>query len=178
MLLLPETSSSHLKVDGWNIRFLLGWRIFRGELLVLGSVANSGVHDRPPSLHQLPIITGRWKGEKRHGNQFLVPKIMCWRAGGLGYGFIRLIYNCHLVTGDARTRAIWLSPYPILFQDGTLSLYSTDRDKIAKLSHGDLQRKTYMQLVQLSCFFFRPFSHPPKWQTFDRNYNHPATSRL
>ena len=40
-----------------------------------------------------------------------------------------------------------------LQQVGSTGLYSTDRDKIAKLSHGDLQRKTYLQLVQLSCFF-------------------------
>ena len=35
---LPETNNSHLKVDGWNTSFLLGWPIFRGELLVSGSV--------------------------------------------------------------------------------------------------------------------------------------------
>ena len=29
----------HLKMDGWNTTFFLGWPIFRGELLVLGSVA-------------------------------------------------------------------------------------------------------------------------------------------
>ena len=27
---LPETNGSHLKMDGWNTRFLLGWPIFRG----------------------------------------------------------------------------------------------------------------------------------------------------
>ncbi len=27
---LPQTNSSHLKMDGWNTRFLLGWPIFRG----------------------------------------------------------------------------------------------------------------------------------------------------
>ena len=26
---LPDTNSSHLKMDGWNISFLLGWPIFR-----------------------------------------------------------------------------------------------------------------------------------------------------
>ena len=34
----PETNSSHLKMDGWNTNFLLGWPIFRGELLVSGRV--------------------------------------------------------------------------------------------------------------------------------------------
>ena len=34
---LPETNSSHLKMDGWNTSFLLGWPTFRGELLVSGS---------------------------------------------------------------------------------------------------------------------------------------------
>ncbi len=29
---LPETNSSHLKMDGWNTSFLLGWPIFRGYL--------------------------------------------------------------------------------------------------------------------------------------------------
>ena len=38
MITLPETNSSHLKMDGWNTSFLLGWPIFRGELLVSGSV--------------------------------------------------------------------------------------------------------------------------------------------
>ena len=37
----------------WNICFFLGWPIFRGELLVLRSVANSGFHDRPRCLNQL-----------------------------------------------------------------------------------------------------------------------------
>ena len=35
---LPETNSSHLKMDGWNTSFLLGWPMFRCELLVSGGV--------------------------------------------------------------------------------------------------------------------------------------------
>ena len=35
---LPETNSSHLKIGGWKMIFFLGWPIFRGELLVSGSV--------------------------------------------------------------------------------------------------------------------------------------------
>ena len=35
---LPETNSSHLKMDGWKMNFLLGWPIFRCELLVSGRV--------------------------------------------------------------------------------------------------------------------------------------------
>ena len=35
---LPQTNSSHPKMDGWNTSFLLGWPIFRCELLVSGSV--------------------------------------------------------------------------------------------------------------------------------------------
>ena len=35
---LKLTASLHLKMDGWNTRFLLGWPIFRGRLLVSGSV--------------------------------------------------------------------------------------------------------------------------------------------
>ena len=30
MSTLPETNSSHLKMDGWNTSFLLGWPIFTG----------------------------------------------------------------------------------------------------------------------------------------------------
>ena len=29
---LPETNSSHLKMDGWNTSFLLGWPIFKGHV--------------------------------------------------------------------------------------------------------------------------------------------------
>ena len=36
--LLLETNSPHLKMDGWKMNFLLGWPIFRGELLVSGRV--------------------------------------------------------------------------------------------------------------------------------------------
>ena len=35
---LPETNSSPLKINGWKMKVLLGWPIFRGELLVSGSV--------------------------------------------------------------------------------------------------------------------------------------------
>ena len=36
---LPETNSKFaLKMDGWHISFLLGWPIFRCELLVLERV--------------------------------------------------------------------------------------------------------------------------------------------
>ena len=35
---LPETNSSPLKIDHWKRRFLLETIIFRGDLLVLGSV--------------------------------------------------------------------------------------------------------------------------------------------
>ena len=35
---LHETNSSHLKMDDWKMNFLLGWPIFRDDLLVLGSV--------------------------------------------------------------------------------------------------------------------------------------------
>ena len=38
IITLPETNSSHLNIDGWKMSFLLGWPIFRGELLVSGSV--------------------------------------------------------------------------------------------------------------------------------------------
>ena len=31
---LPEINSSHLKIGGWKMNFLLGWPIFRGELFV------------------------------------------------------------------------------------------------------------------------------------------------
>ena len=35
---LPETDSSYLKLIGWNTSFVLGWRIFRCELLILGRI--------------------------------------------------------------------------------------------------------------------------------------------
>ncbi len=35
---LKLTASLPLKINGWKIKFLLGWPIFRGELLVSGSV--------------------------------------------------------------------------------------------------------------------------------------------
>ena len=40
---LPETNSSHLKMDGWNTSFLLGWPIFRCENVSF----REGTHTRP-----------------------------------------------------------------------------------------------------------------------------------
>ena len=37
---LLETNGLHLKIDGWKLKFLLKWPIFRRELLGLGSVYN------------------------------------------------------------------------------------------------------------------------------------------
>ena len=37
--IFPETNGSHLRMDGWKMSFLLGRLIFRGELLVSGSVS-------------------------------------------------------------------------------------------------------------------------------------------
>ena len=31
-ILIPNTLTLHLKMDGWNTRFLLGWAIFRGSV--------------------------------------------------------------------------------------------------------------------------------------------------
>ena len=39
---LPETNSSHLKMDGWNTTFLLGPGLFSGAILVSGRVYQSG----------------------------------------------------------------------------------------------------------------------------------------
>ena len=40
LITLPETNSSALKIDGWKSTFLSGRPIFRGELLVSGSVCD------------------------------------------------------------------------------------------------------------------------------------------
>ena len=40
---LRETNSLHLKIDGWKMSFLLKWPMFRGELLVSGSVTCLGI---------------------------------------------------------------------------------------------------------------------------------------
>ena len=44
---LPESNSLPLKMDGWKMTFLLGNPIFRGELLVSGSVY---IYSLVPSL--------------------------------------------------------------------------------------------------------------------------------
>ena len=55
MSTLPETNSLHLKMDGWNTSFLLGCHLFRGELLVSGSVYILGCpcpgFQSPPGSH-------------------------------------------------------------------------------------------------------------------------------
>jgi len=38
----PKTNSSHMKMDGWNTFFLLGFGPFSGAMLVLGRVYTKG----------------------------------------------------------------------------------------------------------------------------------------
>ena len=55
---LPKTNSSPLKMDGWNTTFLLGWPIFRGELLVSERVNThnnkKGHEPREPEKFYIP----------------------------------------------------------------------------------------------------------------------------
>ena len=56
---LPETNSSPLKMDGWNTSFFLGWPIFRGEMLVLGSVYFEHISSHTKELTLLyPEVAG------------------------------------------------------------------------------------------------------------------------
>ena len=57
---------SPLKMDGWNTSFLLGWPMFRGEVLVLGSV--------PPSLTTIcshELSRGYWVFSMEPGTSYL-----------------------------------------------------------------------------------------------------------
>ena len=47
---LPESDSSHLQIGGSKMNFLLGWPIFRGELLVLRGV-DDGLPNKLPSVN-------------------------------------------------------------------------------------------------------------------------------
>ena len=56
---LPETNCSHLKMDGWKMYFLFGFRpIFRGELLVSGSVGDNTRNYIPTLGIQSPNVRG------------------------------------------------------------------------------------------------------------------------
>ena len=57
---LKLTASLHLKMDGWNTGFLLGWPIFRGELSVPRRVMFSidfpfWVKNTPP-IREIPLV--------------------------------------------------------------------------------------------------------------------------
>ena len=52
---LKLTASLPLKINGWKMYFLLGWPIFRGELLVLGTVAQLVFESREGHGHG-PLI--------------------------------------------------------------------------------------------------------------------------
>ena len=43
ILCYPPCANISLKMDGWKTTFLLGWPMFRCELLVLGSVVSQGI---------------------------------------------------------------------------------------------------------------------------------------
>ena len=68
---LPENNISPLKIDGWKTAFLLGWPIFMGELLALGSVT----YTADPALQSpfdLTVIAG-WNRDRKLKFQFLSP---------------------------------------------------------------------------------------------------------
>ena len=75
---LPEINSSHLKMDGWNSRFLLGWPIFRRYVGFRGckrfsgiSMFGMGLFPMKPSRVNLPAnLQGsshfdRWHRQKK-----------------------------------------------------------------------------------------------------------------
>ena len=60
MYTLPETSSSHMKRDGWNISFLLGWHFFRCELLVSGDGLCTHVSQKNSNCNEISRRQGLW----------------------------------------------------------------------------------------------------------------------
>ena len=78
--ILLETNSSHLKIDGWKLKFLLKWPIFRRELLGLGSVYNR--------VSSLPIFVVPLDDEKtcREGEDCSIKRSKCCRTSSTVYG--------------------------------------------------------------------------------------------
>ena len=70
-------------MDGWNTSFLLGWPIFRGELLVLGRVKGHDLPARLFCLHaerQPTAVTGVTnKGTMWHHE---IPRSLASQQGG------------------------------------------------------------------------------------------------
>ena len=59
MVTLPETNTSHLKVDGWKTSFLLGPGLFSGaKILVSGSVGLGGLHLSNQKKHGCLVYIG------------------------------------------------------------------------------------------------------------------------
>ena len=62
-LLIPslKLTFSHLKMDGWNTTFLLGWPIFRFEQLVSGSVTQQFIsHDNLRCFTIILVVPFEW----------------------------------------------------------------------------------------------------------------------
>ena len=53
---LPETNSSHLKMDGWNTHFLLGWPICSGATLVFVDLKEPSTSTSPSYRRNLSRI--------------------------------------------------------------------------------------------------------------------------
>ena len=68
MITLPETNSLHMKIDGWNTNFLLGWPVFRCYV----SVRECNQYESPfllnmssfdkPFFPGRPSFQGVWRG--------------------------------------------------------------------------------------------------------------------
>ncbi len=78
---LPETNSSHLKMDGWNTTFLLGRPIFRCELLVSGKVKwlenGVGVYQCHFQVAYIIIYIPIWESYYSHKMTFFTRYTWC-----------------------------------------------------------------------------------------------------
>ena len=96
---LPETNSSHLKMDGWNTTFLLGRPIFRGELLVSGRISQVELDLIHPKF--ITIAVKNW--EKPHNTQ---DSTLTWPSLWEGPREFRFFVNAGLgdIQGSGQTK--------------------------------------------------------------------------
>ena len=107
---LKLTASLHLKMEGWKTSFVFGWPIFRGKLLVLGSVImNNLAHCNFPTCstwrnhHLQPKVK---LGQILSCREDLVPKeyINELTLGAAGF----IWKDCHPCTVDQMFIYVWI----------------------------------------------------------------------
>ena len=110
MITLPETNSLHMKMDGWNTSFLLGWPIFRCYV----SVRECNQYESPFLLNRSSFDKPFFPGKPSFQGVWRVScKVIVFRVLTKNFPHDPLIGQSIMATPFYESGDSWMYPYQL-----------------------------------------------------------------